>query len=88
MCEQGMDSALVKLFHKNDKGHTYAPVDGCIVEIVQALNNCGLQTHASCCGHGKRPGIISLNDGRELIICPDYESARIAEKAFPPLHPA
>ena len=43
-------------------------VDKCIADIVQALNDGGLSTIASCCGHKKQDGIISLRDGRELII--------------------
>lgn len=51
-------------------------VDSCIVEIVQALNDGGVLTIASCCGHGKGIGNIALRDGRELFIVPDYETAR------------
>ena len=60
-------------------------MDRCITPILDALNAAGIQTVASCCGHGVRPGNIMLADGREFIIAPDYETARIAEKAFPSL---
>ena len=58
-------------------------VDSCIVPIVKALNDAGIVTVASCCGHGKRPGDIALADGRELIIASDYETARKVDEAFP-----
>lgn len=58
-------------------------VDRCIAPIVKALNDAGITTDASCCGHNNRPGNISLADGRELIIAPDWETARKAETAFP-----
>lgn len=43
-------------------------VDYCISDIVSALNVNGLTTVASCCGHKKIDAVISLKDGRELII--------------------
>ena len=43
-------------------------VDFCIAPFVVALNTAGLQTAASCCGHGKMPGNILLEDGTSIII--------------------
>jgi len=43
-------------------------IDYCISHIVAALNAGGVETVASCCGHGKMPSIISLDDGRQLAI--------------------
>lgn len=43
-------------------------VDPCIADLVCALNRAGLHTVASCCGHGKIPGRISLRDGREIWV--------------------
>jgi len=45
--------------------------DKCIADIVTALNQYGLETIGSCCGHGKTTGIISLADGRNLIVSAD-----------------
>jgi hypothetical protein len=42
--------------------------DPCLVPLVRALNDGGIPTKASCCGHGKRNGSIVLADGRELVI--------------------
>lgn len=58
-------------------------VDACIAPVVKALNDAGMPTIASCCGHGRRPGNIALADGRELIIAPDYETARKIDALFP-----
>lgn len=55
-------------------------IDSCIFSLVKTLNDNGFTTIASCCGHGHRPGVITLEDGRELIICPDYETAREIDK--------
>lgn len=43
-------------------------IDYCIADIVAALNAANIITVASCCGHGDQDGIISLEDGRELIV--------------------
>lgn len=43
-------------------------VDRCIAPIVQALNDAGVLTASSCCGHGETDGQIILQDGRILII--------------------
>lgn len=45
-------------------------IDRCIAPIVRALNEGGVATIASCCGHGHMPGIISLADGRHLMVAP------------------
>jgi hypothetical protein len=36
--------------------------DPCIEPLVRALNDAGIATRASCCGHGHRPGNIVLAD--------------------------
>jgi tRNA(Phe) wybutosine-synthesizing methylase Tyw3 len=43
-------------------------IDFCIADIVAALNAANITTVSSCCGHGKIPGSIVLEDGRELTI--------------------
>lgn len=43
-------------------------VDACIADIVQALNDAGIETAGCCCGHGNGDGSIILGDGRVLII--------------------
>lgn len=44
------------------------PIDACLAPIIAALNEGGILTAASCCGHGKGDGSIILHDGRELVI--------------------
>jgi len=48
--------------------------DPCIAPLVKALNDGGLRTVASCCGHGSKAGRISLADGGGLIVT-DYAGA-------------
>ena len=62
-------------------------IDDCLVPIVTALNNGGVPTVACCCGHGNRWGNVILADGRELIMAPDFESARAFDKVHGrPIH--
>ena len=44
------------------------PIDACIADIVEAMQSAGIDMRASCCGHGKKTGIICLQDGRALVI--------------------
>ncbi len=61
-------------------------IDKCIEPLVRVLNDSGFTTIASCCGHGKQPGNIVLEDKRELFIAPNYKTAREVCKAFPPIN--
>jgi hypothetical protein len=51
-------------------------IDACVAHIVAALNAGGVPTLASCCGHGHVHGVISLADGRELVIMSIEERER------------
>jgi hypothetical protein len=61
----------------------FVEVDAEIAAFVAALNSCGLETVASCSGHGFRPGNIALRDGREIIIARDFADARKIDAMFP-----
>lgn len=43
-------------------------IDKCIAPIVEALQKGGIDMRGSCCGHGKGPGRIDLQDGRTIQI--------------------
>ena len=43
-------------------------IDLCVADLVVALNAANIPTIASCCGHGKVPATIILEDGRWLTI--------------------
>ncbi len=63
-----------------------ASIDRCIQDFVVMLNSNGYPTKASCCGHGKRPGTIALEDGRELWVLPNYDEARELDRFLPDIH--
>lgn len=73
MCQRG-DEVLLKVPIPAHLSHTGCfrwdtkAIDSCIAPIVRALNDAGIYTANSCCGHGDGPGSIILHDGRELII--------------------
>lgn len=56
-------------------------IDWCIHQLVAALNAGGIETVASCCGHGAQRGRIDLRDGRVLWIdTPVTTPAAVTEK--------
>lgn len=82
MCKQGTEKQI-KLTDGRIKS-----CDECIQPLVQVLNNYGLQTTSSCCGHGKQIPTISLADGREIMFAQNWQDARMINGLFPPLHPS
>ena len=79
MCQWGTTEVLevtipAHLSYTGESRQKMVDIDSCIVPIIKALNESGITTIASCCGHGKRPGSIILVDGREFIIAPDYDT--------------
>lgn len=68
MCEWGTYKTVRLYKAKEFSKRTEIPVDACIADIIQALNNYSIETMTSCCGHFKADGEIALTDGRILII--------------------
>lgn len=82
MCEWGdtVDLRVLiepHLSHTRDWRIAKKPVDRCISTIVECLNRGGVLTRSSCCGHGKGPGEIALQDGRVLEIKSDVPTGTI-----------
>lgn len=73
MCQWG-DTVEVRvpivsgLSHTGEARWATKPIDRCIAPLVKALNDAGIFTVESCCGHGRGSGGIWLADGRELEI--------------------
>lgn len=73
MCKWGTDTE-VQVTVPADASYTgkdrvdIKKIDACIAPIVRALNEAGIRTDSSCCGHFKRDGWIVLHDGRELAV--------------------
>lgn len=73
MCKRGNFKFLRVI--GNDGKPKNVGIDSCIYDLVKALNDANIQTVACCCGHGEKHGIISLRDGRELIITQNLSEA-------------
>lgn len=73
MCEWG-DETLLWLPIPAHLSHTGAlrwaakGVDRCIAALVQTLNDAGIYTAGSCCGHGAADGAIVLHNGRTIAL--------------------
>lgn len=73
MCKWGTSTPLTvtiptHLSHTGVERQDVKDIDSCIAPIVKALNDAGIATISSCCGHGREDGMILLADGRELTI--------------------
>jgi len=91
MCKWGTSEVLeitvpAHLSHTGKKRLKKIGVDKCIAPIVRALNDAGITTDASCCGHNNGPGSIVLADGRELLICENISFARKLCLHLPDIH--
>jgi hypothetical protein len=64
MCKQGITIPM-------PIGGRVRDIDSCIAPIVAALNAGGVETIASCCGHGKIPGSIILDGDKWLVLYPN-----------------
>lgn len=49
-------------------------IDSCLVPIVNALNDAGILTTGTCCGHGGGMGNIWLDDERVLAVFDDWKA--------------
>ncbi|WJV20794.1 hypothetical protein QU593_10290 [Rossellomorea marisflavi] len=50
MCIHG-SFKMVRLNNPRESGRTEVPVDECIADEIQMLNDVGVVTYGSCCGH-------------------------------------
>ena len=67
MCERGTYKKVHLAFPHERSVRMEADVDACIAPIVQALNDAGFRTLASCCGHGfANPFILLEQNGQTL----------------------
>lgn len=72
MCNHSPNRASAETHAGQRNGRPFG-CDPCIQPLITALNDGGIPTVASCCGHGQRPGRVLLDDGRELFIVASYE---------------
>ena len=78
---EGREAAMV-VVKRDCEGHPTVWCDPEIADVVSALNSGALVTVASCSGHGFRPGVISMEDGRQLMVLADTRQLEIAQQPF------
>jgi hypothetical protein len=84
MCDHApnREAAMVRIA-EDEKGKPTVWCDPCIAPLVKALNDAGMRTRASCCGHGTHPTSVALADGRWVFVVDaeqaDAISARLHE---------
>lgn len=76
---------MMVVLRRDETGKPTVWCDPDIADIVKALIEAGIETVASCSGHGYQPGSVILADGREVRVF-TYEQARIIDKAFPDIN--
>lgn len=79
---QSREERMVTL-ERNSKGVPTVWCDPEIADVVAALNTHGLRTVASCSGHGHRPGVVALQDGRQLMVFDNEGDFKAAQAVFP-----
>lgn len=83
MCDYAnRERAMVVIRVDSDKRPTIW-CDPCLAPLVTALNDGGISTVASCCGHGRRPGFVALDDGRVLVVARDLDESHAITRDFP-----
>ena len=82
MCQQNDFVEVEVIIKLSDFDYVaeFVQVDRCIAPIVSALSDSGIATVACCCGHGRHRGSIILADGREMLVVPDFKTARIMDR--------
>lgn len=68
MCRWGTDASIRLNRPRPVSGRTEILVDACIAPLIQALNDAGVHTVGCCCGHGKAPGEVLIEQGGLRVI--------------------
>lgn len=67
ICKHG-NTKTVKLNKPRPSGRTKVPVDSCIADEIQFLNDCGVLTYGCCCGHGvEKSNCLVDSSSKELL---------------------
>ena len=77
MCDHSNREEAMIAVERGPDGTPTVWCDPCLAGLIQTLNDGGVRTIASCCGHGRRPGRVSLADGRQLFILDEAQAAVI-----------
>lgn len=74
MCKHGTYKTVRLNRPRPVSGRTEVPVDACIADEVQYLNDKGVWTLGSCCGHGEgHPHCLIAKESEDLVIDLGYD---------------
>lgn len=68
MCDHKEREAAMTTVAVDAAGKPTVWCDPCLAPLVKALNDGGISTVASCCGHGTHVGSVALSDGRWIVV--------------------
>ena len=69
MCDQNNETEITLNKPRPVSKRTKIKVDTCIAGLVQYLNDVGVETLGSCCGHGNGPASLLVDyEGRSIDI--------------------
>ena len=73
ICKHGT-LTFIKLNRPRESGRTEIPVDSCIADEIQMLNDLGVITYGCCCGHGQfSPQCLVDIDSKDLLESNGYQ---------------
>lgn len=85
MCDHDPNrEAAMIVIERDERDEPTVWCDPCIEPLVSALNQGGIKTVASCCGHGTHPTIVIDSQDRWLLLVPRKQADEILELLYPP----
>ena len=82
MCNWGTDEWVGLCAATPVQGRTRIKVDACIAPLVQMLNDYGIETIASCCGHGQVKESSIIVDAKNISLRPLDDGSYRAHLVF------
>lgn len=79
------ESAMV-VIGRDELGTPTVWCDPGVVDLVTALNTGGIRTTWSCDGHGYRPAVVGLKDGRQLLVLESVEALQQLSNLWPDIN--
>ncbi len=83
---EGSREAAMVVIECDATGKPTVWCDPGIVDLVRGLNAGGLQTLWSCDGHGYRPAVVGLRDGRQLLVLENIEALQQLSNLWPDIN--
>lgn len=83
---EGSREAAMVVLERDGPGRPTVWCDPGVVDLVKALNGAGIATVWSCDGHGHRPAVVGLKDGRQLLVLESVEALQQLAHLWPDIN--